>query len=59
MTEVEDMEWIPAINMLAYHSYKAGWFQANRNLTEAEAEDLKADELATELIARVYRGDCG
>jgi len=59
VTEVEDMEWIPALNMLAYHSYKAGWYAARKDFTQAQSEDLKADELQTELIARVYRGDCG
>ena len=59
MTEVEYMEWIPAINMLAYHAYKAGWYAGKRDLTQSQSEDLLADEIQTELIARVYRGDCG
>ena len=59
MTKVEDMGWVPAINMLAYHSYKAGWHQAKQNLTEAEAEDLQAEEIQTELIARVFRDERG
>jgi len=53
------MEWIPAINMLAYHAYKAGWYAGKRDLTQSQSEDLLADEIQTELIARVYRGDCG
>jgi hypothetical protein len=32
VTEVEDMEWIPAINMLAYHAYKRAGMRASGTL---------------------------
>ena len=59
MTEVEEMDWVPAIRMLAFHAYRAGAARSQRMHTDAEKEELLVDEIQTELIARVLRGDCG
>ena len=59
MTEVEDMEWVPAIRMLAFHAYRAGAARSQRLHTDAEKEELLVDAIQTELIARVQRGNCG
>jgi hypothetical protein len=59
MVEPEELEWVPAINLLAHHAYQAGWKMAKRQFTAAEKENLIVDAISIELIGRLQRGDCG